>query len=88
MTILANTAIMVNVPNLSDAVLPNWPDRMLCTLHQRGVFQQLVYFFSSRVPTHLRCFSLVRCATNLVADAEVGSRSLLNFFRRNINIES
>src|SRR5882724_1005978 len=37
---------------------------------------------SSRVPTDLRRLSLVRCATNLVADVEVGSRCLLNFFRR------
>src|SRR5229473_2756729 len=43
---------------------------------------------SSMVPTDLRCPSLVRCATNLVADVEVGSRCLLNFFRRSINTKS
>src|SRR5882724_7853508 len=43
---------------------------------------------SSMVPTDLRCLSLVRCATNLVADVEVGSRCLLNFFRRSINTKS
>src|SRR6266481_2233477 len=43
---------------------------------------------SSRVPTDLRCLSLVRCATNLVADVEVGSRCLLNFFRRSSNTKS
>src|ERR1700730_7723846 len=32
---------------------------------------------SSMVPTNLRCPSLVRCATNSVADVEVGSRCLL-----------
>src|SRR5882724_1264123 len=43
---------------------------------------------SSRVPKDLRCLSLVRCATNSVADVEVGSRCLLNFFRRSINTKS
>src|SRR5229473_2772776 len=43
---------------------------------------------SSRVPTDLQCLSLVRCATNWVADVEVGSRCLLNFFRRSINTKS
>src|SRR5882724_4946950 len=43
---------------------------------------------SSRVPTDLRCLSLVRCATNLVADVEVGSRCLLNFFRRSSKTKS
>src|SRR5229473_3414406 len=43
---------------------------------------------SSMVPTDLRCLSLVRCATNSVADVEVGSRCLLNFFRRSINTKS
>src|SRR3984893_7770967 len=43
---------------------------------------------SSMVPTNLRCLSLVRCATNLVADVEVGSRCLLNSFRRSINTKS
>src|ERR1700686_3435849 len=43
---------------------------------------------SSMVPIDLRCLSLVRCATNLVADVEVGSRCLLNFFRRSINTKS
>src|ERR1700757_1408646 len=43
---------------------------------------------SSMVPTDLRCLSLVRCATNLVADVEVGSHCLLNFFRRSINTKS
>src|SRR5271165_6625243 len=33
---------------------------------------------SSRVPTSLRCPLPIRCATNLVADVEVGSRCLLN----------
>jgi hypothetical protein len=43
---------------------------------------------SSRVPTSLRCPLPVRCATNLVNDVEVGSRCLLNFFRRRINTTS
>src|SRR6202162_2150139 len=43
---------------------------------------------SSMVPTDLRCLSLVRCATNSVADVEVGSCCLLNFFRRSINTKS
>src|SRR6266404_9363135 len=43
---------------------------------------------SSMVPTDLRCLSLVRCATNSVADVEVGSRCLLNFFRRSIKTKS
>src|ERR1700756_4017900 len=43
---------------------------------------------SSMVPTDLRCLSLVRCATNWVADVEVGSRCLLNFFRRSISTKS
>src|SRR6266852_1979752 len=43
---------------------------------------------SSMVPTDLRCLSLVRCATNLVADVEVGSCCLLNFFRRSIKTKS
>src|SRR5436190_18452482 len=43
---------------------------------------------SSMVPTDLLCLPLVRCATNLVADVEVGSRCLLNFFRRSINTKS
>src|SRR5258707_14094524 len=43
---------------------------------------------SSMVPTDLRCLSLVRCATNLVADVEVGSRCLLNFFRRSSKTKS
>src|SRR5882724_9745806 len=43
---------------------------------------------SSTVPTSLRCLSLVRCATNSVADVEVGSCCLLNFFRRSINTKS
>src|ERR1700746_1287681 len=37
---------------------------------------------SSMDPKDLRCPSLVRCATNSVDDVEVGSRCLLNFFRR------
>jgi hypothetical protein len=40
---------------------------------------------SSMVPTNLRCPLPVRCATNLVADVEVGSRCLLIFFRRSTN---
>ena len=40
------------------------------------------------VPKDLRCLSLVRCATNLVADVEVGSRCLLNFFRRSSKTKS
>ena len=43
---------------------------------------------SSMVPTDLQCLSLVRCATNLVADVEVGSRCLLNFFRRSSKTKS
>src|SRR5216684_4699609 len=43
---------------------------------------------SSTVPTSLRCLSLVRCATNSVADVEVGLCCLLNFFRRSINTKS
>src|SRR6266852_3845500 len=43
---------------------------------------------SSMVPTDLRCPSLARCATNPVANAEVGSRCLLNFLRRSINTKS
>src|SRR5271167_8613 len=43
---------------------------------------------SSMVPTNLRCPLPVRCATNLVADVEVGSRCLLIFFRRSINTKS
>src|SRR6266849_5841492 len=43
---------------------------------------------SSMVPTDLRCLSLVRCATNLVANVEVGSRCLLNFFRRSTDTKS
>src|ERR1700731_3706336 len=43
---------------------------------------------SSMVPTNLRCPSLVRCATNSVADVEVGSRCLLNSFRRSIKTKS
>ena len=43
---------------------------------------------SSRAPTDLRCLSLVRCATSLVVDVEVGSRCLLNFFKRSINTKS
>src|SRR5271169_4999007 len=43
---------------------------------------------SSMAPTNLRCPLPVRCATNLVAHVEVGSRCLLNFFRRSANTES
>src|SRR6266852_3985433 len=43
---------------------------------------------SSMVPTDPRCPSLVRCATNSVADVEVGSRCLLIFFRRSIKTKS
>src|SRR6266852_4516260 len=43
---------------------------------------------SSMVPTDLRFPSLARCATNSVADVEVGSRCLFNFLRRSINTKS
>jgi hypothetical protein len=43
---------------------------------------------SSMVPTNLRCPLPVCWATNLVADVEVGSRCLLNFFRRSIHRKS
>src|SRR5664279_502515 len=43
---------------------------------------------SSMVPTNLRCPLPARYATNSVADVEVGSRCLLNFFRRSTNTKS
>jgi len=45
-------------------------------------------FLSSRVPADLRCLSLVRCGTSLVADVEVRSRCLLSFFRRSVDTKS
>lgn len=43
---------------------------------------------ASKAPTNLRCPLPARCATNLVADVEVGSRCLLIFFRRSRNTKS
>src|SRR6266403_294825 len=58
--------------------------------HSRPVLRlpKVDLLLSSMVPTNLRCPWPVRCATNLVADAEVGSRCLLNFFRRSSNTKS
>jgi hypothetical protein len=42
----------------------------------------------SRVPADLRRLSLVRCVTSLLADVEVGSYCLLDFFKRRTNPKS
>ena len=62
--------------------------RIVHALDQRCVFQKFGLLLSSMAPTNLRCPLPVRCATNLVADVEVESRCLLNFFRRSINTKS
>src|SRR6266853_3729741 len=58
--------------------------------HSRPVLRlpKVDLLLSSMVPTDLQCLSLVRCATNLVADVEVGSRCILNFFRRSSKTKS